>query len=93
MDMIKILIIILAILILMFFVMISIKNINTYNQREKIIIAIERYLYYCSINYIEPSVKYSDREQYSQTLYRLWDWGYTRILPKEKYNIIKEYII
>lgn len=26
------------------------------------------------------------------TFYRWWDWGYTRILPKDKFEIIKPYL-
>ena len=37
-------------------------------------------------------VDYNDAEPYGKTLFRLYDWGYTRILPKEKYEIIKPYI-
>lgn len=37
-------------------------------------------------------VDYDDMEDYNNTLYRLWDWGYTRILPPEKFEIIKPYI-
>ena len=37
-------------------------------------------------------VDYNDTEPYSKTLFRLYDWGCTRILPKEKYEIIKPYI-
>jgi hypothetical protein len=31
-------------------------------------------------------------ESYNKTLYRLWDWGYKRIVPKEIYDRIKDYI-
>ena len=31
-------------------------------------------------------------ESFSQTMWRLWDWGYTRILPKEDFEWIKPYI-
>lgn len=37
-------------------------------------------------------VDYDDMENYVVTLWRLWDWGYTRILPKDKFEIIKPYI-
>lgn len=37
-------------------------------------------------------VDYNDAEPYGKTLFRLYDWGCTRILPKEKYEIIKPYI-
>lgn len=38
------------------------------------------------------AVDYRDMETYNSTLFRLWDWGYTRILPKEKFEIVKPYI-
>lgn len=37
-------------------------------------------------------VYFGDEEDYEKTLYRLWDWGYTRILPPDKFEIIKPYI-
>jgi hypothetical protein len=40
----------------------------------------------------KPEVCFNDTEDYNATLKRLWDWGYTRILPPEKFEIIKPYI-
>ena len=37
-------------------------------------------------------VDYSDMETYDQTFCRWWDWGYTRILPKDKLALISSYI-
>ncbi len=37
-------------------------------------------------------VTFEDMEDYDTTLYRIWDWGYTRILPPEKFELIKPYI-
>lgn len=31
-------------------------------------------------------------ELYSKTVFRLWDWGYENILPKEDFELIKPYI-
>ena len=31
-------------------------------------------------------------ESYESTLFRLTDWGYTKILPADKYEKIKDYI-
>jgi hypothetical protein len=31
-------------------------------------------------------------EDYDDTLFRLWDWGYKRILPKQYFELIKPYI-
>lgn len=40
----------------------------------------------------EWTVDYSDMESYDRTLWRLWDWGYKRILPKEKFEYLGDYI-
>lgn len=37
-------------------------------------------------------VKSTDMEDFRQTVYRLTDWGYKRILPKEKYELVKPFI-
>ena len=37
-------------------------------------------------------VDYDDAESYNKTLFRLFDFGYENILPKEKYEIIRPYI-
>ena len=37
-------------------------------------------------------VSWDDMEHYDKTLFRLWDWGYTRILPADKFEIVKPYI-
>lgn len=37
-------------------------------------------------------VEYSDMEDYEKTFKRFYDWGYTRILPKDKFEIIKQFI-
>ena len=52
------------------------------------------YMYWtdCIRKWIEPSVDYDDKEDYDKTFWRLWDWGHTRILPKDKFEIIKPYI-
>lgn len=38
------------------------------------------------------AVDFDDMEPYVATYTRWWDWGYTRILPPEKFEIIKPYI-
>lgn len=40
----------------------------------------------------ESQVGYDDMESYNETFLRFWDWGPTRILSPEKYEIIKPYI-
>jgi len=37
-------------------------------------------------------VDWSDMEDLEKTCYRLTDWGYKRILPKEKYELIEPFI-
>lgn len=37
-------------------------------------------------------VKYEDMEDFEVTFKRFWDWGYTRILSPEKFELIKPYI-
>lgn len=79
------------------------KNSITLKHRILIIRAIRDYLIDCIksreylINCIESNeveaVNYGDMESYDKTLWRVWDWGYTRILPKEKFEIIKPYVI
>lgn len=71
------------------------KNENTFKNRAKIIEAI----YYFEVDMTQKGdyeslrkVDCLDMEDYNDTLNRFWDWGYTRILPKDKYEIIKPYI-
>ena len=37
-------------------------------------------------------VTYADMESYFKTVYRFWDWGYTRILPPDKFEKIQPYL-
>lgn len=72
-----------------------IKNVNTFYCHEKIDKAIYEYKSECIRNHDWDAlhyVEYKDEEHYMKTFYRLWDWGYTRILPKDKFEIIKPYI-
>lgn len=68
------------------------KNKNTYENVAKINEAIYFYKIDCIKNGVSSIVDYGDQEDYDKTLWRLWDWGYTRILPKDKFEIIKPYI-
>ena len=81
--------------ILIFCLIATIKNTNTFNCHEKIGKAIYKYKTRC----IEEcawddlhSVEYKDMEDYMTTFWRLWDWGYKRILPIDKFKIIEPYI-
>lgn len=86
------LIIVLALLVTGFNVFLLIKNHNTFDQREIIREAIYHYAITCIEFFEKPKVAYSDMESYERTLLRLYDFGYTRILPSEKFEIIKPYI-
>lgn len=71
----------------------AVKNNNTLNKRFIITNAIFEY----NVDIINGIVigslmSYDDIESYDRTLWRLWDWGYKHILPKDKYELIKGYI-
>ena len=70
-----------------------IKNSNTCEQRTRIDTAIFRYRLDCIGHGVEARVTYDDMEEYEQTLYRIFDWSYKKILPKEKFELIKDFII
>lgn len=72
-----------------------VKSINASNCHDAISEAIYKYKTAC----IEDRdwdalhlVEYRDMEDCNKTFWRFWDWGYTRILPKDKFEIIKPYI-
>lgn len=74
------------------FIISDIRNNITYNNHLKILNAI--YLY--NISSIgeknKVSVTYEDMEPYDTTYNRIWDLGCTRILPPEKFEVIKPFI-
>ena len=81
--------------VIIFCAIATVKNINTFNCHDAISEAIYKYKIAC----IEGCdwdalhlVEYIDMEDYDKTFLRFWDWGYTRILPQDKFKIIKPYI-
>lgn len=85
----------LLVIILVLLGLFMLKNENACKNRCIIIDAIFEYHIrvlnsFDTLRHFE--VDYNDAEPYDKTLFRLYDWGYTRILPKEKYEIIKPYI-
>lgn len=81
--------------VIIFCAIATVKNINTFNCHDAISEAIYKYKTAC----IEECdwdalhlVEYGDMEDYNKTFWRFWDWGYTRILPKDKFEIIEPYI-
>lgn len=66
------------------------KNECTAYMRMKIFDAIISYQ--LNRDFFGRIVSLNDMEDYDSTFYRWWDWGYTRILPPEKFKIIKPWI-
>lgn len=63
------------------------------NNRTIIIDAIHRYNRDMIVRgKFNNAIHYHDMESFDDTLFRLNDFGYTNILPKEKYELIKPYI-
>lgn len=88
-------ILIVCVMCSIFFGIAMAKNLNTFNCHDKIDQAIYEYKLTCIRNHDWGAlhcVEYKDEEHYMKTFWRLWDWGYTRILPKDKFEIIKPYI-
>lgn len=89
-------IVLVALVIAVIFVfIIGVKNDNAYKNHKIILDAIYDYRIdmIVSGNYEKRNlVDYRDMETYNSTLFRFWDWGYTRILPKDKFELIKPYI-
>lgn len=81
-----------CILAIAFCFIILCKNANTYKNHMFINKAICAYRMICIERNEKAIVDHCDMEDYDKTLWRLWDWSYTRILPKEKFEIIKPYI-
>lgn len=63
-----------------------------YNHHDLISEAIYLYALDTPNKSERPAVWFSDIEPAEQALKRWWDWGYKRILPPEKFEIIKPYI-
>lgn len=69
-----------------------IKNDNTFRVHMKITYAIYAYRMDCIKKKMQYTVDHSDVEEYETTLNRFWYWGYAKLLPKEKFELIKPYI-
>lgn len=84
--------IILWIIILMFCVLILIKNEVTSVAYDIVIDAVYDYKIDCIYKDKEALVDYSDMNSYKKVLFNLFDWGITGVMPKEKLQIIHSYI-
>ena len=67
------------------------KNENTYKNRKKIFNAINAFAEENEA-YRTALLLMHSMEDYTKTLWRWWDWGCTRILKKEDYELIKPYL-
>lgn len=78
----------------LFVIVMMMKTAVTFWQQKRILDAVHRY----NMNLIgegrwnESEVHFCDMENFDDTLWRLWDWGYKRILPAEKMAIIMPYL-
>ena len=54
--------------------------------------AILEYRIDCMCNGRVRDVNFDDMEPMWKTLIRFWDWGYTHILPREKYLLVKVFV-
>ena len=69
-----------------------------YRNRCKIIDAIHDYGIYLLIDkddqeaFIKTKLIYDKMESYNKTMIRFWDFGYKRILPKQEFDKIKDFI-
>lgn len=74
----------------------AIKNEVTCRNHLIICNAIYEYRVYLIRNGMynpnNEGVTLNDMEDYNVTLKRFWDWGYKRILPPEKFELIKPFI-
>ena len=71
---------------------------NEFTYRNHMIIADA--IYYYNLHLIKEGqydiyntgVTFDDMEDYDATQKRFWDWGYKRILPPEKFELIKPFV-
>ena len=68
-----------------------IKTENAYDNQVKILDAIVEYGH--ESGDLTKAMHMLDHiESLFLTIFRMWDWGYTRILPKEDFELIKPYL-
>ena len=73
----------------------GIRNNITYRNQMIILNAIYLYNDDCirsSQLLSDCMIDYSEMEDYDQTYNRWFDWGYTKILPADKYYLVEPYI-
>ena len=70
----------------------AIRGEEVHRCRVTIICAISRYKLANTHLFGKYEVDYSDMRSYKAIYARFWDWGYTNILPPDKFAIIKPYL-
>ena len=67
---------------------------NAFKNHKIIIKAIYEHNTACINTFTYPlyRIRYDEMEDIDKTISRFWDWGYTRILPKDRYELIKNLI-
>lgn len=96
MSMVLVLEIVCALVILFWAFMLA--KVNNAGKNHKYIAdAIFRYnidlIHRNFVNYLDGGhISYTTMESFDRTLWRLWGWGYTRIVDKETFEKIKPYI-
>lgn len=88
---------IICVIALLFCTFLMIKVDNASKNQKCIADAIFRYnvdlIHRNFVNYLDGGqIPYTTIESFARTLWRLWDWGYTRIVDKETFEKIKPYI-
>lgn len=74
-----------------FSILMTFKINNASKQQRKILLAIDSWTNFTE-DY-DTAMKYIDSvEDFDKTVFRLWDWGCTRIVPEYVYEDIKPYI-
>jgi hypothetical protein len=69
-----------------------IKTEVTSRQMGRIIDAIYLYQVANIEDFPNFKVDYSDMKTFNEVMFNIRDWGYTSILPQDKYELIKPYI-
>ena len=86
-------IIIIYISVITFLMFLLARNNLTYKNRIKISNAIYKYnIDMIAQNKYDNILNYGCLESYDETLHRLWDFGCENIVPKDVYELIKDYI-
>lgn len=77
---------------LVFSIVMMFKADNTRKNQIKILMAIDDYGAETG-DFLNCIRLLNSMESFERTLFRIWDWGYENILPKEDFEWIKPYIL